>query len=200
LPLATCARPPRACSGVPRCRSERNRHGQSHLHSSAEGWDDATAAPRLITLFGLMGVIGFVLGTAAAHPLFTVSRRVRGRAEGSSEWAGLRCCRGRDCDVRSPTSAPIWLLTTREGVMPRKRRAAAIVSIVLFATPALATSAVAGPPGTFPGQGTTNSSNVDRSHCHIVDPATGAPFTIVNPSPHQGGHAHGAPFTATPCP
>lgn len=55
-------------------------------------------------------------------------------------------------------------------------------------------------PGTFPGQGRDNANNT--SHCHIVNPATDnnqAGFTIVNPSDHSGGHAHGAPFTATAC-
>ena len=55
-------------------------------------------------------------------------------------------------------------------------------------------------PGTFPGQGSDNANNT--SHCHIVNPATAeneAGFTIVNPSDHSGGHANGAPFTATPC-
>jgi hypothetical protein len=55
-------------------------------------------------------------------------------------------------------------------------------------------------PGTFPGQGRDNASN--QSHCHVVNPATDnnqAGFTIVNPSEHSGGHAHGAPFSATAC-
>ena len=74
---------------------------------------------------------------------------------------------------------------------------------VLFAMLALAYSAgavLAEPPGSFPGQGTDNASNT--SHCHIVNPATDnnqAGFTIVNPSEHSGGHAHGAPFSAVTC-
>ena len=60
--------------------------------------------------------------------------------------------------------------------------------------------AAADPPPSFPGQGVVNADNPrDGGHCHIVNPATNAPFTIVNPSPHEGGHAHGAPFSATAC-
>ena len=77
------------------------------------------------------------------------------------------------------------------------------VAVVAFAVLVFAYTAgvaLAGPPGSFPGQGTDNASNT--SHCHIVNPATEnnqAGFTIVNPSEHAGGHAHGAPFTATGC-
>ena len=58
-------------------------------------------------------------------------------------------------------------------------------------------SAFAGPPTTFPGQGTSNAPK-PGAHCHIVT-AANAPFTVINPSPHAGGHAHSAPFIATAC-
>jgi hypothetical protein len=82
-------------------------------------------------------------------------------------------------------------------------RLARLVAVFVFAVLAVAFTAgtvLAGPPGSFPGQGTDNASNT--SHCHIVNPASSndqAGFTIVNPSEHAGGHSHGAPFTATPC-
>ena len=84
-----------------------------------------------------------------------------------------------------------------------KERLARFAAVFVFAVLAVAFTAgtvFAGPPGSFPGQGTDNASNT--SHCHNVTPANDnnqAGFTIVNPSEHAGGHAHGAPFSATGC-
>jgi hypothetical protein len=66
-----------------------------------------------------------------------------------------------------------------------------------FGFAVVAGTAAAGPPPSFPGQGPAHASN--QSHCHVVTTAN-APWPIVNPSEHSGGHAHGAPFTAIPCP
>jgi len=81
-----------------------------------------------------------------------------------------------------------------------KGRLTRFVVVSVLALALTAGAAFAGPPGSFPGQGTDNASNT--SHCHNVTPANDtnqAGFTIVNPSEHAGGHAHGAPFSATAC-
>lgn len=82
----------------------------------------------------------------------------------------------------------------------RLARFASAFVLAVLAVASTAGTAFAEPPGSFPGQGTDNANNT--SHCHNVNPANAnnqAGFTIVNPSDHAGGHAHGAPFSATPC-
>jgi len=81
------------------------------------------------------------------------------------------------------------------------KRIVATIAAALGLAVAWAGIAFAAPPSSFPGQGTEHAHNaVTGGHCHIVVPASEhAPFTVVNPSPHAGGHAHGAPFLATAC-
>jgi hypothetical protein len=79
-----------------------------------------------------------------------------------------------------------------------KRRLARLAVASTLGLGFTAGSAFAGPPTTHPGQGTSHAPK-PGAHCHIVNPAN-APFVVTNPSPHAGGHAHQAPFTATPCP
>jgi hypothetical protein len=76
-------------------------------------------------------------------------------------------------------------------------RSTRVLLLSAFGFAMTAGTAAGGPPPAFPGQGSAHASN--QSHCHVVTTA-GAPWAIVNPSEHSGGHAHGAPFTAIPCP